>query len=84
MADVAALIDLAKAEAPADEIMLVAHDWGAVIAWNFAIQKVRPLDRLVIMNVPHPKCAERELKHWRQRKKAGTSSSSSFPGFLKR
>ena len=70
MADVAALIDLAKAEAPADEIMLIAHDWGAVIAWNFAIRKIRPLDRLVIMNVPHPKCAQRELKHWRQRKKS--------------
>lgn len=70
MADVAALIDLAKAEAPTEEVILVAHDWGAVIAWNFAIRKIRPLDRLVIMNVPHPKCAERELKHWRQRKKS--------------
>jgi epoxide hydrolase 4 len=70
MADVAALIDRGKAEAPADEVMLVAHDWGAVIAWTFAINKVRPLDRLVIMNVPHPKCAERELKHWRQKRKS--------------
>jgi pimeloyl-ACP methyl ester carboxylesterase len=70
MADVAALIDLAKAEAPTEEVILVAHDWGAVIAWNFAIRKIRPLDRLVIMNVPHPKCAERELKHLRQRKKS--------------
>lgn len=70
LADVAALIDLAKAEAPADEVMLIAHDWGAVIAWIFAIRKIRPLDRLVIMNVPHPKCAEREMKHWRQRKKS--------------
>ena len=70
LTDVAALIDLAKTEAAADEVMLVAHDWGAVIAWNFAIQKIRPLDRLVIMNVPHPKCAERELKYWRQKKKS--------------
>jgi epoxide hydrolase 4 len=64
--DVAALIDLAKAEAPSTEIMLVAHDWGAIVAWMFAIRKVRPLDRLVIMNVPHPKCAQREIRKWRQ------------------
>lgn len=69
-ADVAALIDLAKAEAPAREVMLVAHDWGAVVAWHFAIRKVRDIDRLVIMNVPHPKCAEREIRHWRQFRKS--------------
>lgn len=70
LADVGALIDAALAENPADEVMLVAHDWGAVIAWSFAIRKIRPLSRLVIMNVPHPKCAEREIKHWRQLKKS--------------
>ena len=48
--DVAALIDVAGAK----EVMLVAHDWGAAVAWTFAARKVRPLSRLVIMNVPHP------------------------------
>ncbi|MDP3490999.1 MAG: alpha/beta hydrolase [Phenylobacterium sp.] len=48
--DVAALIDAAGAR----EVMLVAHDWGAAVAWTFAARKVRPLSRLVIMNVPHP------------------------------
>ncbi len=60
--DVAALIDASGAR----EVMLIAHDWGAIIAWNFAIRKVRPLVKLVIMNVPHPKVAQRELRHWRQ------------------
>src|SRR5690606_22330478 len=32
----------------------------------FAIQKIRPLKRLVIMNVPHPMVARREIRHWRQ------------------
>ena len=68
--DVAALIDLAKAENPATEVMLVAHDWGAIVAWAFAIRQVRPIDRLVIMNVPHPKCAEREIRKWRQLRKS--------------
>lgn len=49
--DVAALIDVSGAK----ETVLIAHDWGALIAWTFAARKVRPLQRLVIMNVPHPK-----------------------------
>lgn len=64
--DVAALIDASGAK----EVTLIAHDWGAIVAWQFAIQQIRPLARLVIMNVPHPKCAQRELKHWRQLRKS--------------
>ena len=60
--DVAALIDASGAE----EVTLIAHDWGAIIAWAFAIRKIRPLKRLIIMNVPHPKVGEREIRHWRQ------------------
>ena len=64
--DVAALIDASGAK----EVTLLAHDWGAIIAWSFAIAKLRPLTRLVIMNVPHPKPAMREIRHWRQLKKS--------------
>jgi epoxide hydrolase 4 len=64
--DVAALIDVAAAESPVTEVMLIAHDWGAIVAWAFAILKLRPLTRLVIMNVPHPKVADREIRKWRQ------------------
>lgn len=65
-ADVGALIDASGAK----EVMLLAHDWGAIVAWQFAIQQVRPLTRLIIMNVPHPLCARRELKTWKQLKKS--------------
>ena len=64
--DVAALIDASGAE----EVTLIAHDWGAIVAWSFAIQKLRPLKRLVIMNVPHPEVAAREIRHWRQLKRS--------------
>jgi pimeloyl-ACP methyl ester carboxylesterase len=64
--DVAQLIDASGAR----EVTLIAHDWGAIIAWYFAILKLRPLTRLVILNVPHPKCAEREIRKWRQLKKS--------------
>ncbi|MBK8374889.1 MAG: alpha/beta fold hydrolase [Sphingomonadales bacterium] len=70
LADVAALIDHANAEQPIERMILIAHDWGAVIAWMFAIRKLRHVDQLVIMNVPHPKCAEREIRKWRQLRKS--------------
>ena len=60
--DLGGLIDASGAR----EVMLIAHDWGAIIAWHFAIRRVRPLVRLVIMNVPHPKVSARESRNWRQ------------------
>ena len=50
MDDVAGLIDAAGAR----EVMLLAHDWGAMTAWQFAAHRVRPLERLVILNGPPP------------------------------
>lgn len=34
--------------------VLVAHDWGGAIAWNFAIAKPARLERLIVVNAPHP------------------------------
>jgi epoxide hydrolase 4 len=48
----------------------MGHDWGAAQAWMFAIRRVRPLRRLVIMNVPHPTCMRRELRSLRQLRKS--------------
>ena len=66
MDDVAALIDASGAAT----VTLIGHDWGAMVAWCFAAGRLRPLDRLVIMNVPHPLCFRAALKHWRQRRKS--------------
>jgi pimeloyl-ACP methyl ester carboxylesterase len=38
----------------AKRFVLVGHDWGGVIAWAFAAQHPEMLDRLVIINAPHP------------------------------
>jgi pimeloyl-ACP methyl ester carboxylesterase len=64
--DVAALIDAADPS----ETVLIGHDWGAALAWSFAIRQVRPLDRLVIMNVPHPRRMEQGLRTLRQLRKS--------------
>jgi len=53
--DVAGLIEASGAR----EVVLMAHDWGAVVAWAYAMRPPRPIDRLVIMNVPHPGAARK-------------------------
>lgn len=54
--DVGCLIDASGAR----ETILIAHDWGAMIAWEFAAHRVRPLERLIIMNGPPPGIGERK------------------------
>ena len=62
--DAAALFDVLGAR----RRLLIGHDWGAVIAWSFAMVQARPLDGLIVMNVPHPDVFRRVLRHsWRQR-----------------
>lgn len=37
-----------------EKAIVVGHDWGAVVAWAFAMEHPHLLDRLGILNVPHP------------------------------
>src|SRR5215472_3349432 len=60
--DVAALIQAAGAR----ETLLMAHDWGGVLAWSLAMYQPQLIDRLVILNLPHPACFARELRKPRQ------------------
>jgi len=60
--DVAGLIDAAGAK----ETLLMAHDWGGAIAWLFALAEIRPLERLIVMNIPHPRLFRRGLRTGRQ------------------
>lgn len=67
MEDVAQLMDQASDGRP---VTLIAHDWGALIAWAFAASNQRPFERLVILNVPHPARLAEGLRTWRQIKKS--------------
>lgn len=65
-ADVANLIR----ECGAERAAVVGHDWGAVVAWLFAMRYPELLDRLAILNVPHPERFARGLRTWRQLRKS--------------
>lgn len=75
--DVAALIDASGAR----KVTLIGHDWGAGLAWSFASQRTRPLERLVIMNVPHPAVMTAQLgRSWSQLKKSWYMFFFQIPG----
>ena len=58
VADVKAVLDRISPDRPA---VLVGHDWGGVVAWQFAARHPERLEKLVIINAPHPAIFTREL-----------------------
>ncbi len=44
-----------------EKFVLVAHDWGGGVAWSLGIHHPECLEKLVIINAPHPALFEREL-----------------------
>ena len=43
------------------KFILVAHDWGGAVAWSVAVRHPECLEKLVIINSPHPAVFAREL-----------------------
>ncbi len=41
--------------------VVVGHDWGGLVAWQLAINVPEVVDRLIILNLPHPRGLTREL-----------------------
>ena len=66
VADVIAVLDHFKRE----KMVLVGHDWGGAIAWNVAMTHPDKVDRLIILNLPHPNGLIRELANNPEQAKA--------------
>ena len=56
---------------------LVAHDWGGAIAWNIAASQPQLMNKLAIVNSPHPATFLRELQN-----SAAQQATSSYMNFL--
>jgi epoxide hydrolase 4 len=46
-----------------DKAIIVGHDWGGAVAWALALGAPQYVDRLIILNLPHPRGITRELAH---------------------
>ncbi len=44
-----------------DSATIVGHDWGGAVAWQFAFALPRMVDRLIVLNLPHPNGFGREM-----------------------
>ena len=65
--DVIGLIDAAGI----DKARIVGHDWGGVVGWWLGIRHPQRIERLALLNIPHPLVMRRTLlKSAVQRKKS--------------
>jgi pimeloyl-ACP methyl ester carboxylesterase len=65
-ADVAGLIR----HAGATRATVVGHDWGGLVAWQVPLHHPEVLEKLIILNAPHPGAARRELRTLAQLRKS--------------
>lgn len=57
VSDVAAVVkSLGKEKA-----IIVGHDWGGAVSWQLAMHMPQIVDKLIILNLPHPHGLAREL-----------------------
>lgn len=68
--DVAGLIDAARARGITGPVTLIMHDWGGIIGWTFALKKLREIEKIIVLNIPHPTLFARGLRNFTQLKKS--------------
>lgn len=63
-------IDAVVKHFKADKAIIVGHDWGGMVAWTYTMTHPDKVDKLVILNLPHPKGLSRELANNPEQQKA--------------
>jgi epoxide hydrolase 4 len=56
--------------------IIVGHDWGGAVAWSLAMTQPESVDRLIILNLPHPNGLRRELANNPQQRAASAYARS--------
>lgn len=59
VADVAAVVHARGRE----KAIIMGHDWGGAVSWSFAMRHPEMTEKLVVLNLPHPRGLSRELAH---------------------
>src|SRR6187455_50026 len=44
-----------------EKAIVVGHDWGGIVAWSTAMSAPQVVDKLIILNLPHPRGLSHEL-----------------------
>jgi pimeloyl-ACP methyl ester carboxylesterase len=52
-----------------EKAVIVGHDWGGAVAWQFATYLPQMTEKLIILNLPHPRGLRRELANNPQQQK---------------
>jgi pimeloyl-ACP methyl ester carboxylesterase len=53
-----------------DKAIIVGHDWGGAVAWQVALNVPQVTEKLIILNLPHPRGLSRELANNPEQQKA--------------
>jgi pimeloyl-ACP methyl ester carboxylesterase len=53
-----------------EKAIIIGHDWGGVLAWAFALTYPDRTERLIVLNAPHPRAFQRELRTPKQLRKS--------------
>jgi pimeloyl-ACP methyl ester carboxylesterase len=69
LAKLVADVDAVRSHFKEDKAIIVGHDWGGMVAWTYAMAHPDKTDRLIVLNLPHPKGLMRELANNPQQQK---------------
>jgi epoxide hydrolase 4 len=52
-----------------EKAIIVGHDWGGIVSWTLAMYQPQFVEKLIILNLPHPRGLARELANNPQQQK---------------